>query len=81
MLGAYNEPWAMETDNFNFCVTDKGKTPTRKGILSVVSSMCDPLGLLRLSFCNPRACSRPFAGKSMAGTKRFRQTLLYGSDG
>ena len=71
----------METDNFNFCVTDEGKAPTRRGILSVVSSMCDPSGLLRLSFCNPRAYSRPYAGKSMAGTKRFCQILLYGSDG
>ena len=46
---------AMEADNFNFCITDEGKAPTRKGILFVVSFMYDPLGSLRLSFCQPRA--------------------------
>ena len=37
--------WNMETDSFNFRIVDKGKMPTRRGILSVTSSMYDPLGL------------------------------------
>ena len=38
--------WAMETDDFNFRILDEGKAPTRRGILSVVSSMYDPLGFV-----------------------------------
>ena len=38
--------WNMETDDFKFRVIDKGKNPTRRGILSVVSSMYDPLGFV-----------------------------------
>jgi len=38
--------WAMETDDFNFRIMDEGKAPTRRGILSVVSTMYDPLGLI-----------------------------------
>ena len=38
--------WAMETDGFNFRIMDEGKAPTRRGILSVVSSMYDPLGFV-----------------------------------
>ncbi|PFX11376.1 hypothetical protein AWC38_SpisGene24930, partial [Stylophora pistillata] len=38
--------WAMETDTFNFRIMDEGKAPTRRGILSVVSSMYDPLGFV-----------------------------------
>lgn len=37
--------WDMETDSFNFRIMDEGKAPTRRGILSVVSLMYDPLGL------------------------------------
>lgn len=46
--------WAMETDDFNFHIMDGGKAPTRRGILSVVSSMYDPLGFMALSFCQPK---------------------------
>ena len=35
--------WAMETDDFNFHILDEGKAPTRRGVLSVVSSMYDAL--------------------------------------
>ena len=34
----------METDDLKFRVKDEGKNKTRRGILSVVSSMYDPLG-------------------------------------
>lgn len=36
----------METDSFNFRIMDDGKAPTRRAILSVVSSMYDPLGFV-----------------------------------
>lgn len=36
----------------------------------------------RLSFCQPRACCRAYACKSMAGTKRFLMKISsYGKDG
>ena len=38
--------WDMETDVLNFRIIDEGKAPTRRGILSVVSSMYDPLGFV-----------------------------------
>ena len=38
--------WAMETDDFNFRIMDGGKAPTRRGILSVVRSIYDPLGVV-----------------------------------
>ena len=38
--------WAMKTDDFNFRIMDGGKAPTRRGILSVVSSMYDSLGFV-----------------------------------
>ena len=37
--------WCVETDTFGFKVHVKLKSPTRRGILSVVSSAYDPLGL------------------------------------
>ncbi|XP_078371484.1 uncharacterized protein LOC144655144 [Oculina patagonica] len=38
--------WCVETDTFGFKVEVKYKPPTRRGILSVVSSVYDPLGLV-----------------------------------
>lgn len=38
--------WDIETDSFSFRSVNKNKPFTRRGILSVVSSVYDPLGLL-----------------------------------
>ena len=38
--------WAVETDNFNFRIMDERKALTSRGILSVVSSMYNPLGFV-----------------------------------
>lgn len=38
--------WNMQTDTFNFRTVEKEKAPTRRGILSTVSSMYDPLGFV-----------------------------------
>ena len=38
----------METDNFSFRIVNQEKATTRRGIISVVSSMYDPLGLVTL---------------------------------
>ena len=38
--------WATETDDFNFRIMEEGKAPTHRGILSVESSMYNPLGFV-----------------------------------
>ncbi|XP_061819391.2 uncharacterized protein [Nerophis lumbriciformis] len=38
--------WDLQTDSFSFCVSDKEKPFTRRGILSVVNSLYDPLGFV-----------------------------------
>ncbi|XP_068760402.1 uncharacterized protein [Montipora capricornis] len=38
--------WSMETDMFIFKLLPKDKPYTRRGILSVTSSICDPLGII-----------------------------------
>ena len=38
--------WDIESDKFTFSVIDKDKPATRRGILSVISSVFDPLGLI-----------------------------------
>lgn len=37
--------WNIQTDKFEFNISVKPKDPTRRGILAVVSSAYDPLGL------------------------------------
>ena len=38
--------WCVETDTFRFGITMNERQPTRRGILSAVSSIYDPLGLI-----------------------------------
>ena len=38
--------WCVESDQFNFRITLKDQPPTRRGILSTVASMYDPLGFV-----------------------------------
>ena len=38
--------WCMESDNFQFWIVLQDKPLTRRGILSTVSSVYDPLGFL-----------------------------------
>ena len=40
--------WNTETDNFGFKVTLKQKPITRRGLLSIISSVYDPVGLAAL---------------------------------
>ena len=42
-LGTY---WCMESDTIGFCIQLKDKPLTRRGILSTVSSVYDPLGIV-----------------------------------
>ena len=38
--------WNVDTDMLTFKITARDKTPTCRGILSVTSSVYDPLGIL-----------------------------------
>jgi len=38
--------WDLQTDSFSFCVSDEEKPFTRRGILSTVNSVYDPLGFV-----------------------------------
>ena len=38
--------WDVESDKFTFQIIVKNKPPTRRGILSIVSSVYDPLGFI-----------------------------------
>ena len=38
--------WCVESDQFNFRITLKDQPPTRRGILSTVASVYDPLGFV-----------------------------------
>ena len=46
MERALGVQWCMETDTFQFRITLQDKPLTRHGILSMVSSIYDPLGFL-----------------------------------
>ena len=46
MEGALGVQWCVETDSFQFRITLQDKPLTRRGILSTVSSVYDPLGFL-----------------------------------
>ncbi|KAK5907106.1 hypothetical protein CesoFtcFv8_004989 [Champsocephalus esox] len=38
--------WSMENDTFSFNIEPKDQSPTRRGLLSVVASLYDPLGFV-----------------------------------
>lgn len=38
--------WDLQTDSFSFCVSDEEKLFTKRGILSTVNSLYDPLGFV-----------------------------------
>ena len=56
--------WCVEKDTFGFKVDVKLKPPTRRGILSVVSSVYDPLGLAIPSCSRLNCCFRTYVESS-----------------
>ncbi|KAL7852949.1 hypothetical protein SRHO_G00187340 [Serrasalmus rhombeus] len=46
MERALGVDWCIESDSFKFCIFVKNMPVTRRGILSIVSSIYDPLGFL-----------------------------------
>ena len=48
--------WNIETDNFGFKVNLKQKPMTRRGLLSIISSVYDPLSLLQGRLLSQQLC-------------------------
>ena len=44
--GSLGVVWNIKTDTFEFKISLKDKPATKKGMLSELSSVCDPLGLV-----------------------------------
>ena len=63
-LGVY---WDIEEDCFTFKTKEDDKQLTRRGILSMVASLFDPLGLVAPTAWTPSGCYRSFAATTMAG--------------
>ena len=59
--------WDVETDKFGFQIRIKDKPATRRGILSVVSSVFDPLGLVAPAILPPKMLLQ-----NSAGMKRYQ---------
>ena len=77
-MGVY---WDEQSDTFKFKAVQAGKPSTKRGVLSVVSSLFDPLGFLHL--CSPpRFCCKNSGEINSLGIKRFRNpTSRSGSAG
>ena len=60
--------WDMTSDKFWFNVVLKDKPNTRRGILSLVSSVYDPLGFVAPIIVPQRNCYRIFANRNLDGT-------------
>lgn len=46
VLGCLGAQWNMENDTFTFSIEIKPHSTTRRGMLSIVSSLYDPLGFV-----------------------------------
>ena len=79
--------WYMETDSFQFRITLQDKPLTRRGILSTVSSVYDPLGLLApfiltgkqilQQLCRNKAdWDEPITDQTRAKWEKWRSELL-----
>lgn len=73
--------WHIQKDKLTFSVSLKSQPFTRGGILSIVSSVYDPLGFICPSSL-PKTFCRIFAGTTMPGTKNCQiTTSSHGKNG
>lgn len=72
----------VESDTFTFDMYLKPRPPTRRGILSVVSSVFDPLGFVAPFFLVAKQTLQNLCSIKLGWTKKFRpKTLLVGING
>lgn len=70
--------WNTLTDTFSFSTIDTNKPATRRGILSIVSSLYDLLDLSAHSFSLLNDCCRNFVERTLAGMTvfQYRNSIL-----
>ena len=76
--------WDAETDEFYFTSVSTEKPATKRGILSVLSSLFDPLGFLNLLLMSyqSKLSFRNFGGTKEVGTMKYKSSnLQYGNCG
>lgn len=64
--------WDVESDTFGFKITIKDKPPTRRGILSVVCSVYDPLGFAAPFILPAKSYYKTYAVGTWAGATPSR---------
>ncbi|PFX28501.1 hypothetical protein AWC38_SpisGene6805 [Stylophora pistillata] len=57
--------WDVQSDTFRFKIVVKDRPPTRRGILSVISSIYDPLGFIALLILPAKAILRDLCRKGL----------------
>ena len=62
--------WNAETDKFTFMICQKEKPFTRRGSLSIISSVYDPIGFVSPFILMQRLSCKDFAMKRKDGMKR-----------
>ncbi|XP_051778811.1 uncharacterized protein LOC127526691 [Erpetoichthys calabaricus] len=69
--------WCTQTDSFKFQVKLQDKPATRHGILSVVSSIYDPLGFLAPVILLAKLILRELCKEKYAWNKDFKEVLMH----
>lgn len=72
--------WNLQTDSFTFQVAQHTKPFTRRGVLSAVNSLYDPLGFVAPSLCKEKPCSESSLQNSLSGMTRCQQTKKHNGD-
>lgn len=72
--------WSVETDSFRFKMEVKQQPFTRRGMLSITSSVYDPLGFLA-PVTLPAKISKSSVGEDVVGMMRCHRTLYTNGKG
>lgn len=67
--------WCVKSNTFKFKMVMKEQPQSRQGMLSIISSVYDPLGSLH-QHCQPKSCCKSSVGDVVDGSTRYLQTLV-----
>ena len=67
--------WNVASDTFSFSITMKDRPATRRGLLSVISSVYDPLGFMPPLSCRLKYSYKTCAKESLTGTTLYHKTI------
>ena len=59
--------WNIDEDTFGFKIAAVGKALTRRGVLSTLTSVCDPFGFAALFILESRIIIKNYAKKTVLG--------------